>query len=449
MFEINFDGIPGPTHFYGGLSSGNIASQSNHGQSSFPKLAALQGLKKMEFFLKRGQKQSFIPPLFRPCVWKLSEWFPNLETEKALDFCKETNPKLLEAIFSSSSMWTANAATVTSSIDSQDHKVHFSVANLSNKLHRSIEAPETYSVLKQIFFDQNLFEVHPPLFDGESLGDEGAANHCRFTPSHDQKGLHLFVYGRQLGSSRSGPVSYPARQTKEASQIVAHRHGIASQQQFFVQQNSKVIDQGVFHNDVISVGHLNFFFVHESAFEDTQKVVSLLQEKYTKLHPGKTIRAQVVTNEEVSVLESIESYLFNSQIIEIDKKLILIAPLECQENENIAKYLARLRKENVFHEVVFLDVRQSMKNGGGPACLRLRVPLLDEEWDSLPEFFKLDLNKIGRLKDWIENFYPETFSPHEIKDWSEFLKNQERGFKELENLIGLERLIWKEAPLHY
>jgi succinylarginine dihydrolase len=79
-------------------------------------------------------------------------------------------PQLLSAFSSASSMWTANAATVSPSADSADGKLHFTVANLNNKLHRSQEAPTTAAILRATFADETCFSHHDALPQHEYLG---------------------------------------------------------------------------------------------------------------------------------------------------------------------------------------------------------------------------------------------------------------------------------------
>ena len=68
MREYNFDGLVGPTHNYGGLSVGNVASTLHGGQASNPREAALQGLAKMRALAKLGYPQAVLPPQERPDV---------------------------------------------------------------------------------------------------------------------------------------------------------------------------------------------------------------------------------------------------------------------------------------------------------------------------------------------------------------------------------------------
>ncbi len=68
LHEVQFDGLVGPTHNYGGLSPGNVASQIHGGQVSNPRAAARQGLDKMRFVRDLGVKQALLPPQDRPSI---------------------------------------------------------------------------------------------------------------------------------------------------------------------------------------------------------------------------------------------------------------------------------------------------------------------------------------------------------------------------------------------
>ena len=62
--------------------------------------------------------------------------------------------------------------------------------------------------------------------------------------------------------------------------------------------------------------------------------------------------------------------------------------------------------------VNFVDVRQSMANGGGPACLRLRVACDPANVD--PRFL-VDEGKLDRLAEVIGAEWPEEITPAELQ----------------------------------
>lgn len=281
-FEANFDGLVGPTHHYAGLSVGNEASQNNRDGESNPKKAALQGLFKMKTLADKGFIQGILPPQPRPNMTALRALGFQGSDAEVIQSAAAQAPQLLSAFSSASSMWTANAATVSPSADSADGKLHFTVANLNNKLHRSQEAPTTAAILRATFADETCFSHHAALPQHEYLGDEGAANHNRFCRDYDRQGVQFFVYGKRA-SGGVAPVKYPARQTLEASQAIARLHQLNPDYTVFAQQDPAAIDRGVFHNDVIAVSNRHVLFHHQHAFLNQQAVLDQLREKTARL----------------------------------------------------------------------------------------------------------------------------------------------------------------------
>jgi succinylarginine dihydrolase len=423
-FEVNFDGLVGPTHNYAGLSFGNVASTSNKASSSNPREAALQGLKKMRSLSQLGIKQALLPPQQRPDLEILKRLGFSGSDEQLLKKALQQSPELLAAVWSSSSMWTANAATVAPSNDTGDHKVHFTPANLTAKFHRSIEPEFTSTVLKKIFSDPTIFAHHPPLPSSLYFGDEGAANHTRLCKSYSSKGLHFFVYGRKAfhgGSEKAeAPRKYPARQTFEASSAIARLHQLGPDQVVFAQQNPVAIDHGVFHNDVVAVGNLNTLFYHEEAYLDSKLVLSQLQSKYESLNQD-PFHLVEVPSKVVTLQEAVKSYLFNSQLISpphLDNEMALIAPIECKEIKSVHEYLNSLvsDKNQPIREIHYFDLKQSMQNGGGPACLRLRVSLTEEELNRTHSQIFLTEQLFKSLWDWVEKRYRDRINSSDLLD---------------------------------
>ncbi|NTS75981.1 N-succinylarginine dihydrolase [Catenovulum sp. SM1970] len=408
-YEINFDGLVGPSHNYAGLSLGNLASKNNANLTSTPKAAALQGLEKMRTLIKLGLKQGVLPPLARPNLTTLQQLGFNGDIEQMLKAAYEHEPALLASAYSASNMWVANAATVSASPDTQDNKVNFTPANLVSQFHRSIEAVQTQRNLKHIFNNTHFFHHHDPLPAHQHFADEGAANHTRLTPEYGKAGLSLFVYGQSIKEPENAPKKFPARQTLEACQAIARAHQLTAEQTVYIKQNPDVIDAGVFHNDVIAVGNLNVLFYHQDAFEDTKAVQTELNEKWAKIS-DKPLYFVEVPREQVSVSDAVKSYLFNTQLIALnDNEMALIAPTECQQTLAVHDYLTELvNLDNPIAKVVYQDVKQSMRNGGGPACLRLRVCLNEAELAAVNPNFVLDEAKIDALKVIVEQHYPET-----------------------------------------
>jgi succinylarginine dihydrolase len=379
--EINFDGIVGPSHNYAGLSLGNLASKRNAGEVSRPRAAALQGLEKMRTNLTLGLVQGLFVPHPRPN----RTWLEALGTT-----IEVADPGLAANAMSASAMWAANAATVSPSPDTADGRCHLTVANLKTMPHRSHEWPATLAQL-QLAFAGAEFAVHAPV--PPAFGDEGAANHMRLCASHGEPAVEVFVYGISGGA-------YPARQHLEASKAIARRHGLNPERTLFAEQSEQAIAAGAFHNDVVAVANERVLFAHELAFADKNSLVAKLQ----RLVPG--FEYVEVAAAEVSLEEAIRSYLFNAQLLTTpDGEPTLVVPAEAQETPAVWGWLQRhLAGNGPIRRVEVVDVRQSMANGGGPACLRLRVVA---DPSSVDPRFLADEAKLDALAKVVTRYWPD------------------------------------------
>ncbi|HJL20199.1 MAG TPA: N-succinylarginine dihydrolase [Sandaracinaceae bacterium LLY-WYZ-13_1] len=430
--EANFDGLVGPTHNYAGLSYGNVASTAHAGAVASPREAALQGLAKMKALAELGLVQGVLPPQERPDVRLLRRLGFEGSDAAVIERAAKTDPTLLAIASSASAMWTANAATVAPSADTADGRVHFTPANLLEKAHRAIEPETTRRVLEAVFADRERFVVHPPLPATQAFGDEGAANHTRLAVEVGAPGTHVFVYGRR-GLTMEGPrpVRFPARQTLEASRAVARLHRLPEERCLFVQQRPDVVDRGVFHNDVIAVGHERWLLHHEEAFVDGAAALEALRSRVEGLV------AIEVPSAEVSVDDAVRSYLFNSQLVRPPghDAPLLVAPLECREVEPVRRWLeASTGPGRPIAGVRTLDLRQSMRNGGGPACLRLRVVLTDAEraaarclWDDALQ---------EALEAWVSTHYRDRLSADDLRD-PKLLEESRTALDELTRILGI------------
>ncbi len=392
LVEINFDGIVGPSHNYAGLSIGNLAATAHAGEPSFPRAAALQGLAKMRGNLALGLAQGFFVPLPRPNPGFLA----------ALG--EPDDPHLIAAAWSASAMWTANAATVSPAPDTADGRCHLTPANLVTMPHRSQEWPDTTRQLALAFADPAHFALHAPV--PPSFGDEGAANHMRMGLSHDAQGLEIFVYGRPGGA-------FPARQHEQASRAVARLHGLDPSRVLFVEQSPEAIAAGAFHNDVVAVANERVLFVHEQAFADPEGTYAAIR----AILPEAEI--VVVPAGAVSMAEAIRSYLFNAQLVTLSGsgsgaggEMALVIPLEAWKTPSVRAWLdAMLASNGPIRRVVPVDVRQSMANGGGPACLRLRVVANP---DTIDPRFLLDEHRADMIERIVAAHWPVQIDPGDL-----------------------------------
>ena len=389
VVEINFDGLVGPSHNYAGLSLGNLAATGSAGNTSYPRAAALQGLEKMQANRARGLVQGFLLPLPRP----------NAEFLSAIAADDTTDRALIAAAWSASSMWTANAATVSPAADTADGRCHLTPANLVTMPHRGQEWQDTQAQLKAAFANTDHFAVHAAV--PASFGDEGAANHMRFCTGHDRPGVEAFVYGRAGGK-------FPARQHEQASRAVARLHGLSEDRSVFIEQNPEAIAAGAFHNDVVAVANERVLFTHSEAFADQQGAYAAIRAKFPEL------QVVEVPASAVSLPEAIKTYLFNSQLLTLpDGGMELIAPLEAKTSAVQSWAADAVGGNQPIRAINFVDVRQSMANGGGPACLRLRVVA---EPATVDPRFLLDDAKAEIIGNILSEHWPETIETGQVGD---------------------------------
>lgn len=430
--EANFDGLVGLTHHYAGLSFGNEASTRNQLQPSNPRLAAKQGLLKMKALADMGYVQGVIPPHERPNIAALRQLGFGGSDEQVLAAAGKTAPGLLSAVSSASAMWVANAATVSPSADSLDGRVHLTVANLNNKFHRAIEAPETAWLLRSIFRDERHFAVHDALPQVAMFGDEGAANHNRLGDAYGERGVQLFVYGRDSSHEGKAPQRYPARQTREASEAVARLHQLSPESVLYAQQNPAVIDQGVFHNDVIAVSNQQMLFCHQHAFVNQPELLAQLRSRV----PG--FVALEVPENRVSVKDAVETYLFNSQLLSRpDGTMMLVLPEESRQHPGVWRYLCeQVEADTPLKALKVFDLRESMYNGGGPACLRLRVVLTPQEQQAVNPAVLMNDRLFSTLNNWVDRHYRDRLTQADLVD-PQLLREGRDALDELTKLLDL------------
>jgi succinylarginine dihydrolase len=399
MREINFDGLIGPSHNYAGLSFGNVASATNAGAASAPRTAALQGLSKMLRLISLGLPQGLLLPHDRPNV----SWLRRLGfTGSDREVCTEayaTDPALFGNVFAASAMWTANAATVSPAPDTADGRCHLTIANLSTMLHRSMEAEQTARQLRLAFADTRHFAVHDPLPSG--LGDEGAANFMRLAPHHSAPGVEILVYGEHRGAG------FPARQHRAASAAVARLHGVDA---LLIRQSDAAIAAGAFHNDVVAVANETVLFTHQQAFEDREASLAAIR---ARLPNVVIVEAPA---DRISLDVAVRSYLFNSQIVTLPGgEMALVVPAECREQPAVWSWLEEvIAGPSPITRLEVVDIRESMRNGGGPACLRLRVAVNDAAFAAIDSRFLLDDAKCSAIEAIVTEYWPERIGPDDL-----------------------------------
>jgi succinylarginine dihydrolase len=437
IVEANIDALVGPTHHYSGLGVGNVASLEHRNALSSPKQAALEGLNKAWWVAQAGVPQYLLPPPQRPRLDLLQRYgFQGSLAQQALRAAVE-DCSLLSAVSSSSFMWAANSCTVTPASDSADGKVHLTVSNLCSSLHRALEADERMRHFTQLFGEvSEQVVIHWPLPSVVPLRDEGAANHMRLYHPGSSKSIHV-VHGDDPAGG-AAPTRFMARHTLAASQALQRLHQLDSDCTFHLQQHPMAISAGVFHNDVIATSHQNLLIHHEMAFaESCLPSLQKLEDAFRSVAGCPLLRI-LVTEAELSLQDAVRSYLFNSQLICPERlpsglssiaanakfgdglpRMLLIAPLQCRQILSAERLIQSWIEDpaNPVDQVAYVDLRQSMAGGGGPACLRLRLPIQEAMLSHLMPSCRLDEPLYHRLQEAINVHYPEQLSIHQLADW--------------------------------
>lgn len=433
--ELNFEGLAGPTHHYGGLAPDNLASIQHSRAVSNPKQAALEGLEKMHQIHALGGKQAIFPPQERPYLPFLRQvGYTGTDAAILARAAREDLP-LLAAASSSSSMWTANAATICPSADAEDGRVHFTPANMVTTLHRSYESAGHGAFLKKVFSDPHFFLHHAPLPAHLDYADEGAANHTRLCKAYGLPGLQLFVFGRSARTkSTISPRHFPGRQTEEASRAIGKLHLLDPKRTLFAQQHPEAIDAGAFHNDVVAVGNLAFFFYHERAFLEEKQLRRDLTRRFKECTEA-SLQLLAVSETQIPLKEAVKTYLFNSQILTLpNQQTIWIAPQECRESEQVRQFLED--GSLPISQLLFQNLRQSMQNGGGPACLRLRIVLTAQEQAAMHQPVLFTDALYVQLTNWVKRYYRDRLSLQDLADPC-LLQESRAALDELTDILQL------------
>lgn len=441
-YEVNFDCLASPFYHHAGLSKDNLASLKYKNKIASPRKAALQGLEKMKLLMDLGLKQAVLPPHFKAPFSFLERFGFCGKRVNILENAFLQAPELFSAAFAPSEIWAANAATVTPSSDAKDGKVHITPANLLSQTHRANETHQTHALFKYIFKEENLFTVHSPLPCSMPFCDEGAANHIRLCPDHASAGVHLFCFGRKVNQKLKTKQFFP-RQTLEASQAIARLHKLNPECTLFVEQSATAIDAGVFHNDVISCGNEHLFIYHESAFQDTFSSIKLIKNSY-KQNFAQELSFISIPKTLISLKDAVKTYFFNAQLLTLpNRSMLLLLPSECEENKKVSNFIEEKivsKKNHPIKHIKFIYLNESMQNGGGPACLRLRLPLKEKELTALPKSIFLTPALYTIIKKWVQKHYPEELAVEDLKD-TKYFESMQHALAGLYKQLGLETLI--------
>jgi len=423
--QLNISELPGPTFMYSGLSADNVASLNNKHLAANPLKFALLSLQRMRLLLEEGVHQVIFPPHRRPDLQALGYCGFTGDMGHMIGSADKFSRGYLESLLAASSVWTANAATVTPSADSEDGKVHITTANLNSHFHRSIEASQTHAKLARVFADDNFFALHQALPSHNRFSDEGAANHMRFHVEGENRGLNVFVYG----NDPDNPGYMQGRQSLWASKAICQLHALSSTQVWLQKQSKEAISRGIFHNDIISMNSHDLLVFHQQAYENHESLI----EKLTALG----ICCVEIKAEEFSLEHALKTYFFNSEFIKgKDGSQVLVMSEKCQHDAKVHAQLERIQTAyNKEIKTIYVDLDDSLKNGGGPACLRLRVQLNQEQFSAIPSKFLLTQNKLNALQEVVTRFYRESLSYEDVFTET-FQLSLQPVYSRLEQVLG-------------
>ncbi len=444
VIEVNIDSLPGPTHHFGGLGVGNLASLEHRGKASSPRAAALQSLDKAQRVSDTGTPQFLWLPPVRPNLNLLRMvGFEGSESE-VVARAGEESPELLSAAFSGAFLWTANAGTITSAMDSSDQRYHFTPANLISSLHRFTETAERGVAMQNMFSSQSSQRAssqirsslvsHSALPCIVPLRDEGAANHMRLSDATGNNAINVFVYGAEA-FERS---KFLPRQTLQCCQAIARQHRLAPENTFFVAQKPEAIAAGAFHNDVVATSHYGFLLFHEDAFEDVGESLTPIVDRYQAL-TKRRLTLREVKSSELPLEDAVSSYLFNSQIVGTADNMTIFCPQQCKTVQAASAVVDSLLHDgdNPIRRAEFVELDQSMAGGGGPACVRLRVPITRElEQAGWGDNYRLTPQRSEALRLAIEAHYPMRLTLSELGS-GDFIAEAHRAREAVYAAMGL------------
>ena len=173
--------------------------------------------------------------------------------------------------------------------------------------------------------------------------------------------------------------------------------------------------------------------LHEFAFVDGDGLVASL-----KAALGDEIVVVRASQADLPVARAVAAYPFNSQVLTLpDGSMAIVAPLDAKEDPASRGFLDRVSAAGgPIRAVHYIDVRQSMRNGGGPACLRLRVALTAAETGALAGRVVFDEALEAALGVWVERHYRDRLSPGDLADPT-LAREGMRALDELTQLLAL------------
>jgi succinylarginine dihydrolase len=145
-----------------------------------------------------------------------------------------------------------------------------------------------------------------------------------------------------------------------------------------------------------------------------------------------------VPADRVSVKETVETYLFNSQLLSRpDGSMMLVLPEESRQHPGVWRYLCeQVEGDTPLKALKVFDLRESMYNGGGPACLRLRVVLTPQEQQAVNPAVLMNDRLFNTLNHWVDRHYRDRLTQADLVD-PQLLREGRDALDELTKLLDL------------
>ncbi len=115
---------------------------------------------------------------------------------------------------------------------------------------------------------------------------------------------------------------------------------------------------------------------------------------------------------------------------------MIVVPEECRQRDNVWRYLQTLTEQaaSPIDEVQLFDLRESMRNGGGPACLR--VVLNEAERAAVNRGSLMTDARYQQLTRWVEKHYRDRLHSNDLAD-PQLLREVHQALDELTQILTL------------
>ena len=159
----------------------------------------------------------------------------------------------------------------------------------------------------------------------------------------------------------------------------------------------------------MATSHRNVWLHHEHAYIDADKTILEIEERF-ELVTQQSLHRCKITAAELPLCDAVSSYLFNGQLLPSDRGpelMTMLCPEQVRETPTALRAIESLiDSDGPIVACEFVELRESMNNGGGPACLRLRVPMNEANWKNLPGNLRFSETIADQLCRVIESTYP-------------------------------------------